>query len=105
MIDRFGDFPTEVVDLLNSVRLKWVAKSIGLERVVLKQKRMIGYFIADQQSEFYHSPYFTKVLSYVQKNGQTCVMKEKQTVKGLRLLITFIRIDSVEKALKTLLSI
>ncbi len=105
LIDRFGDFPTEVVDLLNSVRLKWVAKSIGLERVVLKQKRMIGYFIADQQSEFYHSPYFTRVLSYVQKNGQTCVMKEKQTVKGLRLLITFIRIDSVEKALKTLSSI
>jgi transcription-repair coupling factor (superfamily II helicase) len=102
LIDRFGDLPTQAVDLLNSVRLKWVAKSIGLERVVLKQKRMVGYFIADQQSEFYHSDYFTRVLSYVQRNGQTCVMKEKQTKKGLRLLITFIRIDSVEKALDTL---
>ena len=105
LIDRFGDLPTQAVDLLNSVRLKWVAKSIGLERVVLKQKRMIGYFISDQQSEFYHSQYFTRVLSYVQKNGQTCVMKEKQTKKGLRLLITFIRIDSVEKALETLAGI
>jgi len=103
--DRFGDLPTQAVDLLNSVRLKWVAKSLGLERLVLKQKRMIGYFISDQQSDFYHSAYFTRVLSYVQKNGQTCVMKEKQTTKGLRLLITFIRIDSVEKALSTLLAI
>ena len=103
--DRFGDLPTQAVDLLNSVRLKWVAKSLGLERLVLKQKRMIGYFISDQQSDFYHSAYFTSVLSYVQKNGQTCVMKEKQTSKGLRLLITFIRIDSVEKALSTLLAI
>jgi transcription-repair coupling factor (superfamily II helicase) len=29
-------------------------------------------------------------------------MKEKETKKGLRLLITFIRIDSVKKALETL---
>lgn len=100
--DRFGDLPTQAVDLLNSVRLKWVAKSLGLERLVLKRKRMIGYFISDQQSDFYHSAYFTRVLNYVQKNGNTCVMKEKQTAKGLRLLITFIRIDSVEKALSTL---
>lgn len=100
--DRFGDLPTQAVDLLNSVRLKWVAKSLGLERLVLKRKRMIGYFISDQQSDFYHSAYFTRVLNYVQKNGKTCVMKEKQTAKGLRLLITFIRIDSVEKALSTL---
>ena len=83
-------------------RDEWMARSIGLERVILKQKRMIGYFISDQQSEFFQSPNFTRVLSYVQANGKTCVMKEKQTKKGLRLLITFIRIDSVEKALQTL---
>jgi len=63
---------------------------------------MIGYFLSDQQSDFYQSPFFTKILRYVQSHGQTCVMKEKQTKKGLRLLITFIRIDSIEKALATL---
>lgn len=105
LIDRFGELPIEAVDLLNSVRLKWVAKTLGLERLILKQKRMVGYFLADQQSDFYQSPFFTKVLSYVQSHGQTCVMKEKQTKKGLRLLITFIRIDSIEKALTTLRSI
>ncbi len=102
LIDRFGGLPIQVVDLLNSVRIKWLAKKYGIERIILKQKRMIGYFISDQKSDFYQSDVFTDMLKYVQKNGKTCVMKEKDTKKGLRLLITFIRIDSVEKALKIL---
>jgi len=102
LIDRFGELPVQAIDLLDSVRLKWLAKEIGLEKVILKQKRMIGYFISDQQSEFYQTEAFTKVLKYVQQNPTTSVMKEKQTKAGLRLLITFIKIDSVEVALKRL---
>ena len=102
LIDRFGELPVQAIDLLDSVRLKWLAKEMGLEKVVLKQKRMIGYFISDQQSEFYQTEAFTKVLKYVQQNPTTSVMKEKQTKAGLRLLITFIKIDSVEIALKRL---
>ena len=100
LIDRFGELPFQAVDLLDSVRLKWFAKKIGLEKVVLKKKRMIGYFISDQQSEFYQTKAFTAVLKYVQQNPTTCVIKEKQTKIGLRLLITFIKIDTVETALK-----
>ena len=100
--DRFGELPCQVVDLLNTVRIKWLAKNLGLERIVLKQKRMVGYFISDQQSDFYQSDTFRRFLTYVQKNSKMCVMKEKKTQKGLRLLITFIRIGSIEKALKTL---
>lgn len=102
IIDRFGEIPTQVVDLLNSVRIKWIAKELGLERIILKQKRLIGYFVSDQQSGFYQTENFTRVLNYLKKNPKSCVMKEKQTKNGLRLLITFIHIDSVEKALKTL---
>ncbi|MGY6649325.1 transcription-repair coupling factor [Wenyingzhuangia sp. IMCC45574] len=103
--DRFGEIPTQVEDLLDSVRIKWIAKQIGIEKLVLKQKRMIGYFVSNQQSEFYTTENFTKVIQYVQKNPTTCVMKEKETKTGLRLLITFIRIDSVKKALRILSSI
>ena len=102
LIDRFGELPFQAIDLLDSVRLKWFAKQLGLEKVVLKQKRMIGYFISNQQSEFYQTKAFTTVLKYVQQNATTCVIKEKQTKIGLRLLITFIKIDSVEVALKRL---
>jgi transcription-repair coupling factor (superfamily II helicase) len=100
--DRFGPVPTQVVDLFDSMRIKWLAKKVGIEKLVLKQKRMIGYFVADQQSEFYNTPEFTAVLQYIQKNSKSCVMKEKQTKNGLRLLITFIKIDSVKIALNTL---
>ena len=102
IIDRFGDYPTQVEDLLDSVRIKWLAKQFGLEKIILKQKRLVGYFVANQQSDFYQTENFTRVLKYVQHNPKSVVMKEKQTKNGLRLLITFIKIDTVKKALQVL---
>ncbi len=100
--DRFGEYPTQVADLLDSVRIKWLAKKLGLEKVILKQKRMLGYFVSDQQSDFYQTAAFSSMLNYLKNNSKSCVMKEKQTKNGLRLLITFIRIDSVKTALEIL---
>ena len=105
LVDRFGEIPVQVVDLLDSVRIKWLAKKLGLEKVILKQKRLIGYFVADQQSPFYQTHHFSNMLKYVQNHGKSCVMKEKQTKNGLRLMVTFIRIDSVKKALEILTAI
>ncbi|WP_233883234.1 transcription-repair coupling factor [Tenacibaculum piscium] len=102
IVDRFGEYPPEVQDLLDSVRIKWLAKELGIEKIILKQKRLLGYFIADQQSKFYETDGFTKMLQYVQENPKSCVMKQKETKNGLRLLITFIRIDSVKTALNLL---
>ena len=102
LIDRFGELPEQAVDLLNSVRIKWVATSIGLERVILKKGKYLGYFIADQQSEFYQTLAFTQILQYVQKHPQKCQLKEKQTRNGLRLVLVFDGITNIEKALKVL---
>ena len=100
LIDRFGALPAQVEDLLNSVRIKWIAIKIGLEKIIMKQDRMIGYFISDQQSAFYQSSNFTRVLHFVQSHPQACKMKEKQTRNGLRLLLTFETITSVSKGLE-----
>jgi transcription-repair coupling factor (superfamily II helicase) len=102
LVDRFGELPAEAEDLLNSVRIKWIASKIGLEKIVMKQGKLIGYFIADQQSQFYQSKSFTRVLQYVQTHPQSCTMKEKKTRSGLRLLLTFEKVTSVDKALKVL---
>ena len=102
LIDRFGELPDQALDLMNSVRIKWIATSIGIEKIILKQNKLIGYFISDQQSEFYQSPAFTKVLQFVQQNPRVCKMKEKQTRNGLRLLLTFEQIDTIDKALNAL---
>jgi len=102
LIDRFGELPTQVVDLLNSVRIKWIATKLGLEKIIMKKGKLVGYFINDQQSAFYQSQGFTKVLKYIQANPLACKMKEKQTRSGLRLLLTFDRINTVDKALNAL---
>ena len=102
IIDRFGELPIQVVDLLNSVRIKWKASRLGLEKLIMKKGRLVGYFISDQQSGFYQTDHFTRILQYVQTHPQSCTMKEKQTRAGLRLLLTFSSINSVEKALKVL---
>ena len=102
IVDRFGEIPSEVSDLLDSVRIKWLAKELGLDKIILKQKRMLGYFVANQQSDFYQTAAFARMLAYVKQNSKSCVMKEKETKNGLRLLITFIRIDTVNTALNIL---
>ncbi|MFT6730221.1 MAG: transcription-repair coupling factor (superfamily II helicase), partial [Glaciecola sp.] len=85
-----------------SVRIKWIATKIGLEKIIMKNGRFVGYFINDQKSAFYQSPNFTKVLNYVQTHPRECKMKEKQTRNGLRLLLTFEQIKSVKQALSKL---
>lgn len=100
LIDRFGPLPRQAKALLDSVRIKWIATNAGIEKLLLKQGKMVGYFIADQQSDFYQSNRFRKVLLFVQSYGNVCKMKEKQTKNGLRLLLTFDNVKSISKALE-----
>lgn len=104
LIDRFGELPKEVEDLMNSVRIKWAAIAMGLERVVMKKGRFVGYFISDQQSDFYQSPAFSKMLQFVQTHSPQVKMKEKQTRNGLRLLLTIEKVVSVRRVLDVLQS-
>jgi len=101
-VDRFGELPTQAIGLIQSVQVKWLAKNIGFERLILKKGKMIGYFIADQQSAYYQTETFTKVLQFVQQHMTICKMKEKETKQGLRLLLTFDHITSINKAFSTL---
>ena len=99
LIDRFGPLPKEALALLNSIRIKWKATQVGIEKLVMKQGKMIGYFVGDQQSDYYQTHRFRKVLQFVQLNGNICKMKEKETKNGLRLLLTFENVKSINKAL------
>ncbi|MDR9447920.1 MAG: transcription-repair coupling factor [Psychroflexus sp.] len=100
--DRFGDLPPQAEDLLKTVELKWIAKDIGMEKIVLKNQKMIGYFIADQESRFYKSRAFTHILQVVQENPKLGEMKQKETRNGVRLLMSFKGVDSIDKAVQSL---
>ncbi len=100
LIDRFGPLPPRALALMNSIRIKWVATQVGIEKLVLKKGKMIGYFVSDQQSDYYSSKRFQEVIQFVQKNNKICVMKEKQTPAGLRLLLTFEGVKTTKRALE-----
>lgn len=100
--DRFGALPKQTVNLIDSVRIKWIASKAGIEKLVLKQGKMVGYFISDQQSTFYQSAQFRKVLLFIQTYPTLSTLKEKKTKNGLRLLLTFNQVKSIETALRHL---
>jgi len=98
LVDRFGEIPTATEELFRAIRLRWIAKAIGMEKLVLKQQKLIGYFIANQDSPFYQSATFTNVLKFVQANPYTCKMKERND----KLTLVFENVASIEKAIEVL---
>lgn len=98
LADRFGPFPRQVKELLNTMRLQWLAKEIGFEKLMLKNKTLRGFFIANQQSLYYESDQFTKVLSYVQTHQRESRLKEGKNA----LSITFDNVQNIEQAISIL---
>jgi transcription-repair coupling factor (superfamily II helicase) len=74
--DRFGKLPPQTEELVETIKMRRLAKQIGLEKVVLKRQKFIGTFITDQNSTFYQSPTFEKVLEYVKNHPKGCEFKE-----------------------------
>lgn len=98
LIDRFGPVPEQAMELIHTIRLRWLAMHIGFEKLFLKNNRMVGYFIPKQDSPYYQSEAFTKVLKYVQQNPRLCKMKESNG----KLTLSFENIRSVDAAIEAL---
>lgn len=84
LIDRFGEVPEETKALINTVRLRWLAREIGFEKVILKREILIGTFISDSESPYYKSSKFTRVLNFIQENPKSANMAEKNGKLRLR---------------------
>ncbi|MCK5781712.1 MAG: transcription-repair coupling factor [Flavobacteriales bacterium] len=98
--DRFGKLPSQTFDLLNSMRVKWMATELGFEKLVMKKSKLIAYFISNQESEYFQSEVFTKILSFAQRNPKECKLKERTNKLGKPILtLVFDDVDSVAKAL------
>ncbi len=93
--DRFGPPPKEVLELLDSLKLRWLAKKIGFKRVSIKHHKLSGYF-PSQESGYFQTQAFSKTLNYLKKNHRKCEMKE---VKGKHLL-RINNIESINKAIE-----
>ena len=76
--DRFGKVPAQVYELFNGVRLKWIATRLGMEQLIIKNKHLRCYFISNQQSSFYSSEAFSRIMKYVQVHKQGIYLRETE---------------------------
>lgn len=98
MVDRFGPVPHATQELFNLIRLRWMAKDMNFEKVMLKNKKLFCYFISKPNSPYYQTAQFTTVLSYIQSNPNQVRMREKND----KLSLAFENIRSIEQAVAVL---
>jgi transcription-repair coupling factor (superfamily II helicase) len=89
MLDRFGPIPAQTAELFDTIRLRWIAREIGFEKLILKFGKLTGYFITNEQSPYYQTQTFSKVLKYLQHHHQHTKMEEKNN--RLQLSVTDVR--------------
>ncbi|MDR2970150.1 MAG: transcription-repair coupling factor [Tannerellaceae bacterium] len=98
LIDRFGKIPKEGKELIRIVRLRRMAKNLGMEKSVLKQDRMNIYLVANPESRYYQSEAFDKLLAYIRKYPRDCNLREQNGKRS----IVIKNVPTVEKAVAIL---
>jgi len=98
MVDRFGPIPEPAMRLIETMRLRWVAAQIGIEKLVLKSEKMIGYFITKKDSPYYQSDSFTRVLDFIKTNPTAGKMYEKDDT----LRMSFNDVKTMKRAVEIL---
>ena len=92
--DRFGKIPAQGNELIRIIRLRALAKSLGIERVVLKNQTMILHLLTDKESLYYQSPLFDKLIAYVMDNPRLCKLREV----GKKRSVSIKNVSTVEHA-------
>jgi transcription-repair coupling factor (superfamily II helicase) len=98
LIDRFGPIPKQVNDLLNTVRLRWIAKDLGFEKILLRNHNMTAYFVSNQQSKYYESSTYMQIMQYIMSHPKRTALKETND----KLQLTVKEVSTVTQALNVL---
>ncbi|MDA9357982.1 transcription-repair coupling factor [Saprospiraceae bacterium] len=77
--DRFGTIPKQVDELVDALRLRWICKELGFERLSYKNNKLRCFFIANAQSSYFESELFQKLLKFVSTDGQKMGLTLKQS--------------------------
>jgi transcription-repair coupling factor (superfamily II helicase) len=83
--DRFGPLPQETEDLIETIRLRWLAEFLGMEKIMLKGGKMIAAFISDEESPFFQGPTFARILNYLKHHARDAKMYQRNN--ALRMSI------------------
>ena len=83
LIDRFGPLPPQAEELLQVVSLRRYGKSLGCEKIMLKQGRMFLYFVSNPHSPFYESDTFGRIIDFATQNLRRCNLREQNGKRSL----------------------
>lgn len=98
MEDRFGKLPQQVRELIRIVRLRRLAKPLGIEKIVLKNGKMSLNLVSDIESPYYQSYAFGSLLNYVQEHPRNCKLREE----GKKRSLLIGNVETVENAVTIL---
>lgn len=98
MEDRFGKLPQQVRELIRIVRLRRLAKPLGIEKIVLKNGKMSLNLVSDIESPYYQSFAFGSLLNYVQEHPRNCKLREE----GKKRSLLIGNVETVENAVTIL---
>lgn len=98
MVDRFGTMPRQVEVLLETVKLRWLAESLGFEKLVLKKGQMKCYFVPSSKEQYFRSDIFGNIIKFIQTKGSACKIKEHKK----RLILTIANVNTIDTAKKWL---
>jgi transcription-repair coupling factor (superfamily II helicase) len=101
LTDRFGAPPAAALALIDIVRLRWAAKALGFEKLLLKNGAMKGYLVDGKNEKFYQSDAFGKLLTFVQQNPKTTELKQA----GTKIIIDIKNIAHAAQAKDTLIKL
>ncbi|MBR1804179.1 MAG: transcription-repair coupling factor [Muribaculaceae bacterium] len=77
LLDRFGPIPHMGQELIRIVPLRRTARTLGIEKIALKQHNMYIYFVGEENVAYYQSPAFGRILHYAQNNPFSCKIRDK----------------------------
>lgn len=94
LLDRFGPLPDSVEELMETVKLRWTAEKLGIEKLVLKGKQMKCYLLPSSRDDFYSSEIFKKIMRFAQSHSKQTKIKEHKN----RLILTVEGVTTISKA-------
>jgi transcription-repair coupling factor (superfamily II helicase) len=81
--DRFGTIPEQGQELIRVVPLRRLGKQSGFEKIILKKGMMSLHLVKDNNSPYYKSKAFGRLLSYIQKHPKHCELRDQAGKRSL----------------------
>lgn len=95
--DRFGPLPQETDALIDTIRLRWLAEFLGMEKIVLKGGKLIAAFIANEESSFFQGTTFARILNYLKQHAKDTKMYQRNgalrmSIEGIQSTLAALRV-------------